>query len=162
MQYEEVRGQIRSGDIISFVHGDKIAGKVVQIATRMPDTHVAIAWVTSGRVYVFEAVQPLVRIFPLSKLLPFYWLNINVGLTDGALELANSVVGNRYSLADCWRSVTGETTSDDRWQCAELVREILRWNGLTVDCPAIPGELRKWGLKYCTPLFIEDKNGARV
>lgn len=155
MQYSDIRDKITTGDIIGFCHGHKPVGKIVQLVTRSPYTHVATAWVTDGRVYVFEAVQPLVRIFPLSKLTPFYWVKIPGGLNEDALEFANSIVGERYSLMDCIRSVTGDTTDDNRWQCAEMTREIQRRNGRTVKYKATPRDMITWGSIFNKPILIE-------
>lgn len=155
MRYQAIRPLIKSGDIIAFAHGHKPVGKVVQLVTGSPYTHVAISWVVADRVYVFEAVQPLVRIFPLSKLTPFYWCGLNGDLNENALEFLNSVVGDRYSLADCYRSVTGETTTDNRWQCAELCREGQRRNGNTVNCKATPKEIVQWATTFGVALLVE-------
>jgi len=153
MQYNDTRPQIQSGDLIGFSHHNP-ASIVVQKATGSIYSHVAIAWVVGERVYVFEAVQPLVRIFPLSKLLPFYWCEIKKPLNDDSLNFLNFAVGSEYSLKDCIRAFMGETTDDNRWQCAELCREALRKNDHAVNIPATPKDLMGWGAGISTPVLV--------
>jgi len=155
MHYQDIRPRIKSGDLIGFSHHNP-ASHVVQVATKSIYSHVAIAWAAAERVYVFEAVQPLVRIFPLSKLLPFYWCEINKDLNDEALNFLNSVVGDCYSVADCIRALKGDTTLDNRWQCAELGREAMRKNGHIVDCKATPRDMMGWGAGFNIPILVTE------
>ena len=153
MKYSDIRSKIVSGDLIAFEHHNP-ASRLVQVTTRSAYSHIAIAWVVSDRVYVFEAVQPLVRIYPLSKLAPFYWCNIGKDLNQKALNFLNSNVGARYSLVDCINAFLGETTDDDKWQCAELCRQAKRLNGHDIDCKATPGAMMDWGSAFNPPVLV--------
>ena len=81
--YANIRQHIKSGDLLAWSHRApwwaslrdcKIA--LVRLFTRSEYCHVGIAWVLGGRVFVIEAVKPEVRIYPLSKLAPFYWVQV--------------------------------------------------------------------------------------
>lgn len=155
MNYQEARKHLRTGDVIGFVHGYFPVGKVVQWVTRSLYTHVAVVIRENDRVLVVEAKQPYVRIFPASRLTPFYWCALRGDLNQDAKNFAYSIVGDRYSLADCYRSVTGETTDDNRWQCAELVRTVHRKNGADARCKATPADIMKWAGSFSKTIFVE-------
>lgn len=131
MKYDEARPHIQSGDVLAWTHrGWKswhdIKLQLVRIWTRSEFVHVGIAWVVGGRVFVIEAVSRGVRIFPLSRLLPFYW--IRVGYWDADMEKeALAHVGDEYSN---WQAALGairqlKVGADRRWQCAEFVQYLM-------------------------------------
>lgn len=131
MKYDEARTLMQSGDIIAFSHEgwgswSDIESQIVRMATRSEFSHVGIlAPPLAGRVMILEAVVPKIRIFPLSHLLPFYWVPMGRPLTDQAFEFAMSRVGEKYSK---WEAILGylsETHNNKKWQCAEYVRAII-------------------------------------
>ena len=72
-KYSEYRDQIKSGDLLAWSHRGfrswhDFKVQAVRLFTQSEYSHVGIAWVVGGRVFVIEAVEPRVRIFPLSKL----------------------------------------------------------------------------------------------
>jgi len=94
----------------------------VRIFTRSEYSHVGIAWAVGGRVLVLEAVSKGVRIFPLSLLLPCYWIPLGKWSAE-IEERALSQVGKPYSR---WQAILGglgrlQGGADERWQCAEYV-----------------------------------------
>jgi hypothetical protein len=150
MLYNDIRNTIQPGDLIAFTHTgwnswEDIQSQIVRIFTRSEYSHVGIAWPVGGRVMLLEAVVPEIRIFPLSKLLPFYYLPITgvVGKwNDDAEEYALSRVGEKYSKLEAIKGFFGATKdSNKRWQCAEYARAILHRAGLSVDCKDTPTAL---------------------
>lgn len=134
MDYKTARPLIQPGDIIAFTHEgwhswSEIESQIVRMFTRSEYSHVGIAWPIAGRVMILEAVVPMIRIFPLSKLRPFYWLSLNNRLTPEAEEFALSRVGESYSKLEAIKGFLGKTTSDQKWQCAEYVKSVLRAAG---------------------------------
>jgi hypothetical protein len=98
-KYSEIRSQIKSGDLLAFRHeGWKswhdFKVQLVRMFTRSEYSHVAVAWVVGERVMVVEAVEPCVRIFPLSKLGSFYWIPLNAPWKKETEEKALSYVGH--------------------------------------------------------------------
>lgn len=131
MTYAKHRGQIRSGQILAWGHDafrtwHDVEIQAVRAFTRSEYAHVGCAWTVGGRVLVIEAVVPLVRIFPLSRLLPAYWLQAKVDWTGDMEERALSKVGEPYSKWEAVKSFFGKVIpgADDRWQCAEIASYI--------------------------------------
>lgn len=148
MKYLEARPKIRSGDLLAWSHrawGSWYDLKVqaVRFFTQSEYCHVGIAWRVAGRLFALEAVQPRVRIFPLAKLTPFYWLPMGIHWSPIIEEFALQPVGEPYSenqavLAFLGKLAIGE---DHQWQCAEYAVEVLKACGLDVKCTATPTEV---------------------
>lgn len=83
---------------------------------------------------ILEAVVPAIRIFPLSKLAPFYWISTNTILDE---EAALSRVGEPYSKWEAVRGFFGKTKKDGSWQCAEFVRDILGMDGVSTPSAVV-------------------------
>ncbi len=133
MKYADLRNQIASGDVLGWTHRPwgswyDIKCQIVRLAQRSEYSHVGVAIVLGGRVWVLEAVTPHVRLVPLSNLLPCYHVTGN-GLTDEQLELGLSWVGKEditYSQLEAVRGFFGENNPNDgKIECAELVTTLL-------------------------------------
>jgi hypothetical protein len=101
MNYSEHRNNIKSGDVLAWSHRGwrslyDIKIQIVRLATRSEYSHVGIAWVVGGRVFVIEAVEPRARIFPLSKLGNFYHVPMGANWDGRVEEAAISYVGAEY------------------------------------------------------------------
>jgi len=136
MLYSEHRDSIQSGDLLAWSHHGwalwyDFQIQVVRMFTRSEYAHVGIAWRTSGRLFVIEAVTPRVQIFPLSLCENFYHLSMGKELTWDAEEFALSQVGEPYSKWMCLKAAFHNLRKGDlgEWQCAKLANEILRVNG---------------------------------
>jgi hypothetical protein len=161
MLYEDIRPKIRAGDLIAFSNeswGSKadFQSQLVRIFTRSEYSHVGVAWPIGGRVMLLEAVVPEIRIFPLSKLLPFYHLPVTGTAgewTADVEEYALSRVGQKYSKLEAIKGLFGWTEAGNkRWQCAEYVLEVLRRAGLGIDCHATPTNLVREAMSLGAPL----------
>lgn len=138
MRYEEARGSIQTGDVLAWTHrGIKswydFKVWLVRLFQMSEYTHVAVAWVTSGRVFMLESTAVGVRIFPTSLEVPFYhipWLP----LSEAQLDFALSQAGKPYSNLDCALEFLGvDTTDSGKWECAKYVKAIHR-----LTCSATP------------------------
>lgn len=152
MDYKTARPLIQPGDIIAFTHDgwsswSDIESQIVRMFTRSEYSHVGLAWPIAGRVMILEAVVPMIRIFPLSKLLHFYWVSLNNPLTLEAEEYALSRVGEEYSKLEAIKGFLGKTRADSRWQCAEYVKLVLQTNGLILDGKATPTDVVQAALR---------------
>jgi hypothetical protein len=144
MKYECARPTIVSGEVLAWSHRGfksfydaKI--QLVRFFTRSEYSHVGIAWVVGGRVLVIEAVTPLVRIYPLSKLGSFYRLSDPVAWTPEVETFALSHVGQGYSQWQAIKAFFGiAVDTDGLAQCAELVRGIIRESGVPCEVDATP------------------------
>ena len=154
MNYDQIRQQIRSGDILAWTHkGWKsfydAQVQLVRMATRSEYSHIGIAWVVAGRVFVIEAVVPQVRIYPLSKEVPFYWIPCGKNYwNDEVEEYTLNKVGDEYSKLQAIMAFFNKirTAEDNMWQCSELVNKVL-----------IVGQLLKTDEALSTPTAIVEK-----
>lgn len=145
MNYAAAREHIRSGDLLAWSHerwGSWYDFKVqlVRMFTRSVYCHVGIAWEISGRVFVLEAVSAGVRIFPLSRLLPFYWVPLRAAWEPEVEAWALRQVGEPYSQ---WQAVLAgfallKPGADSIWQCAEYAAEVARRAGVELGADVTP------------------------
>ena len=143
MNYKEIRLQIKSGDLLSFNHGswNTISGiktEIVHMATRSTYSHVGIAWVIANRVFVLEAVEPCLRIFPLSLEGDFYWTPLNASWHPETEEYALSKLGINYSEIQAMQAFYEELPPDSVQQCAAYAREILLKDGINLGSRSTP------------------------
>lgn len=135
MKYSEIRSQIKSGDLLAWSHiGIKSWHDfkiwLVRLFMRSEYSHVGTAWVIGERVFVIEAVMPLVRIYPLSSLGDFYHLPLNAPWKQETEALALSRVGHAYSQLQAMQAPFGKPPEDNLWECAELAASIAKADGI--------------------------------
>ena len=122
--------EFKDGDII--FHASKSSqSKMLQIATNSNITHVGVIFFKSGKLYVFEAVNP-VKITPLQE-----FINRGVGskysvkrtktpISNSELkimiEYGKRQIGKPYDLKFEW--------SDSKIYCSELVWKIYHYAGI--------------------------------
>jgi len=164
MTYDQIRPLIKTGDLLSFSH--KAHGSwydfqihMVRKATESEFSHVGIAYVVYDRVFILEAVTSGVRMYPLSRALPFYFVSNPQELSDAALEWAFQHIGNEYESK--WRMVLAtfidiDLKNNHRFQCSEYVNGILMMNDqelTAIDTPSsiVEAAMQHWGsLQYVT------------
>jgi hypothetical protein len=141
MKYAEYRNSIKTGDILAW--GKKsTASSIVRLFTGSEYSHVGMAYVYKGRVFVLEAVFPYIRFVPLSNLLPFYVLHMEQRLNLDAEDFAFSLVGRgTYSIPEAIKSYFGLNKLNNQWQCVEYVKEILKYNLTQINCQDTPSDL---------------------
>lgn len=138
MRYAEARNQIRSGDVLAW-DGRCFQCRIVRAFTAETYSHVGVAWVVGGRVFILEAVTSGVRIFPLSRELPFYWLPLGLAWTVEAEQFALAHVGEKYSRWEAVKAFLRLPLDNTTWQCAEYALAVIERIGVRLDVPATPG-----------------------
>ena len=128
MRYSEARPLIKTGDLLFWSHGGwnsmyAIKVSLVRIFTMSEYSHVGIAWVVNGRVFVIHAVSKGVCIEPLSLQGEFTWCPTGYEFSEEVLETIFSRVGERYSTWEAVLAFFGKLCvgRDAEWQCAEWV-----------------------------------------
>lgn len=157
--YAQIRETIKSGDVLAWTHRKwgslyDLQVQAVRLFTQSEYCHVGTAWVVGGRVFVIEAVTPKVRIYPLSKLLPFYLLPMNGNWTMQAEEFGLAQVGMEYSKLKAIESLFRVPKSDGLWQCAELTAAIAKLNGYEIGHKVTPSALVESALEYSSGLLL--------
>lgn len=146
MDYSTFRPQIQTGDLLAWsTHRAKglhrLVNNLIRIFTMSEYCHVGIAWVIGDRVFVIEAVQPCVRIFPLSGETPFYHIDMGSKINDEQLNFLLSRVGEPYSLPQAIRAYFGKPKADKAWQCAELCATFYKKIGINLRDAWTPSTL---------------------
>lgn len=130
-KYSLERSNIRSGDLLAWsIHRldslRSIARIAIRLATASEFDHVAVAWVVSNRLMAIEATYPYVRIYPLSRLLPFYYIPMGIEWNDQIEAYLMNRIGDEYSILQAIQSYLFNPPDDRRWQCAELVNSFYK------------------------------------
>ena len=161
MIYKQARPMIRSGDVLAWSHRGihswhDLKIWFVRMLTRSEYSHVGTAWVVGDRVFVIEAVMPKVRIYPLSKLGDFYWLQMGAYWRKATETLALSFVGDDYSQLQAMVSPFITPPDDRRWECAELVATVARQDSIDLGAVYTPSEVVLAAQKRGAPLTYVD------
>lgn len=158
MKYSDVRPLIRSGDLLAWSHGGwsswhdwQVQG--VRIFTRSEYSHVAVAWVVGGRVFVIESVVGGIRIFPLSRLTPFFWLSMGAPWAQATEEYALAHIGEPYSKLECIKAYFEPLTLDGHWECAKWAMAVLAQDGINLGDKSTPADVVRAAMeRYNVPL----------
>lgn len=161
MKYLEARPLIRSGDLIAMSHGSwrswgGIKNNLVRIFTRSTYSHIGLAWVQGGRVFVLEAIKPQVRIFPLSQSGDFYLLPMGALWKFGTEQYALASVGADYSEWAAMRAYFEPLEPGNISECAAYVREVLLRDGIDLGMRSTPDAVVLAAQQRgCNLLFVE-------
>lgn len=147
--YAAYRDNIRSGDLLSWTHRAwdswyDVQVQAVRLATQSEYSHVGVAWVSGGRVWVLESVTPLPRIVPLSNLLhEGCWVtHMGCEWLPETERFALSMIGNdryEYSKIEAIKAYFGrEDMSSDDMQCAKFSKLIYAKEGIVLPGRATP------------------------
>ena len=153
MKYSSIRSDIRSGDLLAFSRGswrtwNDIKANLVRIFTRSTYNHVGLAWVVSGRVFILEAVQPKLRIYPLSQRGEFFLIGLDASWRADTEEFALARVGYDYSQLDAVKGFLDCLEPGKVSQCAAFVLEVLRGDGTRLGMRATPDAVVQAALAF--------------
>lgn len=167
MLYKHARGRIRSGHLLAWSHRDWRTWydkqiQMVRTFTQSEYCHVGIAYRLAGRLLVIEAVRPLVRLFPLSHLLPCYWIPVPAKWSPAAERWLLRQVGKPYSR---WQAVLAgvgrlDAGKDEIWECAELVQSGERRLRVSLPGKATPSNMVAQALELAPLKLLTKKKGA--
>ncbi len=143
MKYSDVRRTIKSGDLLAWSHRrwknwHDIKIQIVRFFTQSEYSHVGTAWVVGERVFVIEAVQPLVRIFPLSELGDFYFIPTFGIWNKESEEFALKQVGCPYTQLEAIKAFFSRLKPNGKWECAELCIAIAERMGVNLGTISTP------------------------
>lgn len=162
-EYHNYRDSIQSGDLLAWSergwsswHDLKV--QMVRMFTRSEYSHVGIAWVVSGRVFVIEAVMPKVRIYPLSKLGSFYHVPLNMSWSRDVEEFAISTVGEEYSQLSALKAFFKAVNRDEVDECASLAIAIANRARINLGTRATPDAVVRKALTFDHALrYVENE-----
>lgn len=159
MKYLDARPLIRSGDLIAQSHGDwgtwsGFKTNLVRLFTRSTYSHVGVAWVVGGRVFLLEAVMPKLRIFPLSLAGDFYLLPMNAPWKPETEEFALGNIGMDYSQSDAMRAFFEPLEAGKVNECAAYVREVFALDGIDLGAMSRPDTVVQAALGLGASLYF--------
>lgn len=158
-KYADYRNQIKSGDLLAWSHrpwGSLYDFKIqmVRVFTRSEYSHVGVAWCVAGRVFVIEAVEPKVRIYPLSKLGDFYLTPMNAPWQAQTEEAAIGYVGQNYSQLTAMRAFFEPLGDNVVSECAALALQVYKHDGIDLGTRATPDAVVKAAQMLGHPTFL--------
>jgi hypothetical protein len=159
MTYDEARSSIKTGDLLAWSHiGIKsfhdLKVAIVRAATRSEYSHVGMALVMGGRVWVVEAVKPCVRIFPLSRCGSFYLTPLQATWDVATHELALAHIGDEYSELDAVKAFLGASMKNTLSECAALVLALCDSAGISLGERATPDAVVLSAQKLGSPTYF--------
>jgi hypothetical protein len=150
MDYPAIRHEIRTGDLLFWSHGSwsswaDIQTLAVRAFTMSEYSHVGVAVVLAGRVFVVHAIGRGVVIEPLSNQDAFYWCPMGHDFPESALDAGMRRVGESYSK---WQAVLAffqklRIGADTQWQCAEFALWFWQQAGIVIGDTATPAALAR-------------------
>ena len=163
MKYDEIRSNIKSGDLLAWSHRgwkswSDIKIQLVRFFTQSEYSHVGTAWVIGSRVFVIEAVMPLVRIYPLSKLESFYWIQMNAPWYNSTEARALEKVGYKYSEVEAVKGFLGLKMDTTTFQCAELVADLAEMDGINLGDHFTPSAIINRALLLSKSMYFVENN----
>lgn len=136
--YSVIRGGLKTGDLVSW-KTEKITSfftfvlYIYQKILKPKSTHVGIVINIGGRILVVEAIPPAVRIYPLSMLDNFYYINTNVKQKNSNLDILLREVGVSYGAFDLIKGILLNNKDGDELYCSELAFNFYNEVGLLND-----------------------------
>jgi len=149
LSYQTLRSRIKSGDLLAWSHRSgwfsswyDFKVNVVRAVQMSEYSHVGVAFVAHGRVWVIESVTPVVRMVPLSNLLPCYVVSVKDGWNDLAERYALGMIGKgEYSQIEAMKAFFRMNhKEDDHLECAEFVQQVYRRAGWELTRRAVPSD----------------------
>lgn len=167
VEYEQIRNQIKTGDMLLW-RDHKGGGLrsiierwIIRHGTASPYTHVGIAWVDHGRVWVMDITTKGCAPRLLSKCGDFDWSSAPIELSEQALLFAFSCFGEwQYSR---WQAVMGALKRltigvDSYGQCAEYAISVWKIDGISPTDRATPGHCADGALSVWSSSLKTIKN----
>jgi hypothetical protein len=149
MLYSDIRPKIKTGDALFFSGGNwrSIYGIQVMLVRMFKPSkwsHVGMAWVANDRVFIMESVGTGIRLFPLSREIPFGWVPKPEQLSQTALEWAFAHIGVKYPPK--WKMALNKAFGmhvdlDGHMDCSDFFTGILAQDRIYFNCAADPTTL---------------------
>jgi hypothetical protein len=139
---------IKSGDLIAWTSNKGFYNKLIRLTTLSEYTHVGIAVIENGKLYVVEATRPVVRKVELSSRTPFYHIPMGVIVDTVLTKVLEDFIGKQYSIIQAMLSVFNIYINDDKWYCTELCYEFYKKAGIEFDKRLTPTKFVKQAISY--------------
>lgn len=152
---------VESGDLLIWGYAstkdsnnkiENFFSNVVQYLTHSEYGHLGIAWKTDTGLYVVEARIPEIKITPILRNYCFHRIEMGIEWDQDCLDWLLDKVGCKYSIVDAIRAFFGKKTLDNnRWQCAELVKDFYARIGIDLGEVCTPKEIVNAAQRHRNP-----------
>jgi len=135
MKFEQAKNEIETGDLLAW-SSSTFVGMIVRGWTKSIYSHIGVAWVANGRLFVLEAINgDGVRLRPIQPTESFYFVKSGVKWSQEAEDFAMDAVGMDvdYSYLDAILAGINLKLKGRGFQCAEFVAKIYRRCGLDLQ-----------------------------
>lgn len=139
---------IKSGDLIAWSSKKGFYNNLIRVVTLSEYTHVGIAIIENGKLYVVEATRPVVRKVELSGRTPFHHIPMGIDITDDLIDTLNQFIGKKYSTIQAMLSVFNIYINDDNWYCTELCYEFYSKANIKFEKRLTPTRFVKQAISY--------------
>ncbi len=141
--YTDYRKKIKSGDLLAWSHRGwrtwhDIKIQLMRMFTQSEYSHVGTAWVVAGRVLVIEAVEPKLRLYPLSRLGSFFHIPLKAEWSKATEEKALEHIGKDYKQLQAIRAYFEPLGKDNVSECAALAINIAAADNIDLGDRATP------------------------
>lgn len=164
MNYAAIRNRIQSGDLIALTHTKwgslyDLQIQVVRTVQQSEYSHIGIAYVMGGRVWIIESVDPYIRMMPLSNLAAegFYLLQTQSPISEQELTFSMAEIGvGRYSKWEAIKAFFHKITigRNGLWECAEFVIASRKLSGVNLGNVATPSAVVQIAQEAGAPLYF--------
>lgn len=139
---------IKSGDLIAWTSNKGFYNKLIRLVTLSEYTHVGIAVIENGKLYVVEATRPVVRKVELVGRAPFHHIPMGVVVDTVLSKVLKDFIGKEYSIVQAALSVFNIYINDDKWYCTELCYEFYKKAGIEFNKRLTPTRFVKQAISY--------------
>lgn len=139
---------IKSGDLIAWTGRRGFYNQLIRLVTLSEYTHVGIAVIENGKLYVVEATRPVVRKVELASKTPFYHIPMGVVVDTVLTNLLEQFIGKQYSMLQAMLSVFNIYINDDKWYCTELCYEFYKKAGIEFNKRLTPTKFVRQAISY--------------
>ena len=131
--YDDLKHEIKSGDLLAY-RGSGFLSRLVKAWTNSDWSHVGIAWVFKGNVFILEAQEGSgVGIRALSHVLPMDWIPTHAVWSEAMENEIMGKLGKKYSYQDAIMVGLGFKPGRDDTVCSLFASAVLRAS--LVDVP---------------------------
>lgn len=132
MIYSDIRSEIKSGDLLTW-RKNSLFARLIRCWTGSTYSHVGIAWVRWGRVFVLQdRLKDGIDIVALSHQLPCDWIPTGAVWSDEVEEFAFQDMGHHYGHINILTAATNIKPVGDGMVCSEYAAAILKKAGVAL------------------------------
>lgn len=148
MKHGITRFDLQNGDLLAWRKSSSTNKAIdyldlVRILTFSDFGHVSTVWNKDGNPFHVEATFPRIERTQIPRGAEIYVIPMGFNASDETMNgFFHDKIGLRYSIYDAWCGLVGWTLKDEnRYQCAELKNDFLRYMNLDIGKAYTPSRV---------------------